>query len=41
MRKINFLEDPGSSNFILGIRKALDKRNIILKVYAQEFAKSI
>ena len=40
MRKINFfLEDPGSSNFILGIRKALDKRNIILKVYAQEFAK--
>ena len=41
MKKINFfLEDPGSSNFILGIRKALDKNKIILKVYAQKFAKN-
>tara|TARA_B100000963_G_scaffold229138_1_gene199884 strand:+ start:396 stop:1433 length:1038 start_codon:yes stop_codon:yes gene_type:complete len=41
MKKINFfLEDPGSSNFILGIRKALNKNKIIVKVYAQDFAKN-
>ena len=41
MKKINFfLEDPGSSNFILGIRKLLDRNKITVKVYARDFAKS-
>ena len=41
MKKINFfLEDPGSSNFILGIRKLLDRNKITVKVYARDYAKS-
>jgi len=39
MKKINFfLEDPGSSNFVLGLQKNLKKYNIEIEVYAAGFA---
>ena len=39
MKKINFfLEDPGSSNFVLGLQKKLKKHNIEIEIYAEGFA---
>ena len=38
MKKIKFLEDTASSNFVLGLQKNLKKYTIEIEIYAEDFA---